>query len=82
MFLRTVCWLRQDQSCGDEGCREVRVMVKSLGFAHPKKTFRARWVTLEETPTMSSSSVCSSNPAMKINPKLNVVDEQCARENS
>ena len=35
------CVLAQtNQSCGDQGGREVRVMVKSLGFAHasPKKT--------------------------------------------
>ena len=46
-------------------------MVKGPGLAHasPKRTIAL-------APTMSSSSVCSSGPAMKINEKLNVVDEQ------
>ena len=52
-------------------------MVKSLGLAHasPKKTI-ALGSYFGETPTKSNSSVCSSNPAMKIDQKLNVVDEQ------
>ena len=38
-FLRTVL-AQAFQPCGDQGCREVRVMVKSPGLAHasPKKT--------------------------------------------
>ena len=44
-FFFAYCVLAQaNQSCGDQGGREVRVMVKSLGFAHasPKKDDRAR----------------------------------------
>ena len=52
-------------------------MVKGPRLAHasPKKTI-ALGSDFGDTPTKSSSSVCSSNPAIKINQKLNVVDDQ------